>query len=343
MKKVGIYCRVSSSEQVKNDSLETQQTNGINFCTQHKYDFQIYRDEGKSGNDIDKRTAYQDLIEDIRNRVLTGIWVVNIDRLNRNLGNSQEFLSIALLYDIDVYENGIRMNLGDTNERLGYNIKSMFAEYTRENIRKTVITSKLRKLNDGYNISGATPFGYFRDGNELKIEKEEAIIIRDIFNLLLQGYSRNAVSAELKLKYGNKYKRKGYGKTLNFNPVWIGRLIKLDYYVEGLWEYKFLEAKSSIKCEPIIERGLFNKVHLMYRIDRGKRDKTFSSYLEGKMVCWRCEKKMILIKHKGWKRKDGTQKLYHYFQCQDKECKNIEWRKKNIRVEEYEEIGRAHV
>ena len=130
---------MSSSDQVrKGDSLETQQTNGIDFCNKHGFDYQIYRDEGKSAK-TDNRDSYQSLLNDVKCQIISGIWVVNLDRLNRNIGNSQEFLQIAVLYGIDVYESGVLIDFDDINGRLGYNFKSMFAEYTRENIRITSI------------------------------------------------------------------------------------------------------------------------------------------------------------------------------------------------------------
>lgn len=337
MKRIGIYCRVSSSDQVlKGFSLETQQKNGIEFCDKNGFLYLIYRDEGKSGFDTKKRDSYNKLLNDIRSGVLDGVWVINIDRVNRNLLNSQEFLTVALAHEIKVYENGIEIDLDDINDRFGYSMRSLIAEYNRENNRRRVIQSKLRKIKEGYFISGSTPFGYDRSEKELLINNEEAGIIKEIFSLIEKGLSRNAVSVELKLRYGGEYLRRTYKKKILFSSVWVGRLLKSRYYVDGIFRYRFMQEIGEVKCEPIILPGFYNHVISNIRVDKGTRERQRKSFLEGRCYCFKCKKKMILSFQKGWPKKDGTHKQYYYFRCQDKECLKGEWKKKNILIEDYE-------
>ena len=338
MKRIGIYCRVSSSDQViKGSSLETQQTNGIQFCMNNGFEYLIYRDEGKSGFETSRRLGYNKMLEDMRNGLLDGVWYINVDRLNRNLFNSQEFISIVLSYEIDVYENGILVDLGDINEKFGYNIRSLIAEFNRETNRKRSIASKKRKLREGYFISGSTPFGYNRIDKGLEINEEESGIIKDIFNWLERGLSRNAVSVELKLKFPENYIRKGYRKNVKFSAVWVGRLLKLDYYVKGVFEYKFMDERGSVNCDVIIPEERYKRVISNIRSDKKSVERDRKSYLEGKCFCWKCNKKMIMNVQKGWKRKDGSYDLYYYFKCQDRDCLKTEWKGKFYQIDEYED------
>ena len=97
MKKIAIYCRVSTEEQKKTGiSLHDQHQRGIEFCQKHNYSYEIFEDGGISGEDpIEKRPALNELIERILSKFMVldneeinefyGIYVIALDRLSRTL------------------------------------------------------------------------------------------------------------------------------------------------------------------------------------------------------------------------------------------------------------------
>ena len=44
VKRLGIYCRVSSKKQMDNTSLENQRERGVRYCKNNGYDFEVFKD-----------------------------------------------------------------------------------------------------------------------------------------------------------------------------------------------------------------------------------------------------------------------------------------------------------
>ena len=53
VKRLGIYCRVSSKKQMDNTSLENQRERGIRYCKNNGYGFEVYKDV-ISGNKVNR-------------------------------------------------------------------------------------------------------------------------------------------------------------------------------------------------------------------------------------------------------------------------------------------------
>jgi site-specific DNA recombinase len=86
--KIGIYSRVSTKTQAeKGISIEDQIRRGKEFCKQNTYEFEVFSDEGYSGDlPIEDRPALNKLFEKVflKEKEIDGIFVVDFDRLTRN-------------------------------------------------------------------------------------------------------------------------------------------------------------------------------------------------------------------------------------------------------------------
>ena len=72
--KLGIYCRVSSSQQKSDgESLETQEDLGVKFCIDNSFKYQVFK-EAKSGV-INRRKELDILFSKLRSKELDGIWI----------------------------------------------------------------------------------------------------------------------------------------------------------------------------------------------------------------------------------------------------------------------------
>ena len=81
VKRLGIYCRVSSMKQMDNTSLENQKQRGIDFCELNGYQYEIYKDV-ISGSKVD-RSGLNQLMDKIYSKELDGIVLYEWDRLQR--------------------------------------------------------------------------------------------------------------------------------------------------------------------------------------------------------------------------------------------------------------------
>ena len=88
--KIGVYCRVSTQEQVSfGDSLRDQKERGISFCLEKGYECEIFEDEGFSGTlPISERPSLNSLLEKVFLDEINGVFVVDFDRLSRDFHES---------------------------------------------------------------------------------------------------------------------------------------------------------------------------------------------------------------------------------------------------------------
>jgi len=92
------------------------------------------------------------------------------------------------------------------------------------------------------------PFGYDNDDEKLVIKKEEAKIVKEIFQCYLSGYTMEKIAREIS-KSNAKEKKLNLSKVREIlkDPVYAGYLPKGNEYVKG-------------NHEPIIEIEMFNAV-----------------------------------------------------------------------------------
>jgi DNA invertase Pin-like site-specific DNA recombinase len=56
--KIGIYCRVSSLKQTENTSLKNQKDNGIKFCKNNGYEYEIFSETVSGGKEFSDRNMF---------------------------------------------------------------------------------------------------------------------------------------------------------------------------------------------------------------------------------------------------------------------------------------------
>ena len=90
MPRAVIYVRVSTSDQVENYSLETQENECSNYCERQGLAIdRIYREEGESAKTVN-RTELQEMLRylssNAKKREITHVVVYRVDRLAREVG-----------------------------------------------------------------------------------------------------------------------------------------------------------------------------------------------------------------------------------------------------------------
>jgi len=101
--KVAVYIRVSSEEQTKGESLNTQEKMGIEFAKAQGFEYQVFRDEGLSGGEITRRGGYNDLLKVVKSKQVDMLWVFSTSRLNRDMMNQAVLMYECSKLGIPVY------------------------------------------------------------------------------------------------------------------------------------------------------------------------------------------------------------------------------------------------
>jgi DNA invertase Pin-like site-specific DNA recombinase len=100
---LGVYCRTSIQQEIENSTISQQRTAGVTFAEEHKFEYEIYEDEGISGfkisNDnqdpFNNRPAFTNLINDTKNKKIDKVWVWEHSRLSET--NTPPLLSSMYL------------------------------------------------------------------------------------------------------------------------------------------------------------------------------------------------------------------------------------------------------
>src|SRR3989344_4639628 len=100
-----IYLRVSSKEQLKGKSMETQKADCEKYCAEQGFEVvEIFTEEGESAKN-DDRTQLQRLLVYCREhkKQISYLIIWKVDRLARNIGDFYEIQKTLMAHGISVY------------------------------------------------------------------------------------------------------------------------------------------------------------------------------------------------------------------------------------------------
>ncbi|MCP6718045.1 MAG: recombinase family protein [Patescibacteria group bacterium] len=328
MKKVAIYVRVSTQRQKDERTIESQLAVLKEICK----DFEIvkeYIDNGWSGGTL-ARPSLDKLRDDAKEGLFEALYVHSADRLSRDHLNQ-----LIVLKELE--KRGIEVVFKDrvlTEEnKLLTDIESLLAEHEKRQFIERSRRGKLHKVKNGKLIRSCATYGYRFIKNkkgdwQLKIEPEEAKIVKLIFNLYLEHQTITGTTKAFHLK------KIRYGDNKIWRPQGIARVLKSETYI-GNWYYnktkssepknkrvKFnRKVKSSkvnnnrkdwlmVKVPAIIDRETFDKVQELRKKNFKLYGKTKNTYLlSGLMRCEKCGSRMVGICHHN---------KYSYYVCSSK-------------------------
>ena len=187
---VALYARVSSDQQVQDDTVASQlaalkqqiSQDGGRVLPEHEY-----VDEGYSGSTL-IRPALEKLRDAVSANEVTHIYVHSPDRLARKY--AYQVMLIDEFHRAGVDVTFLNKRLGESPEdELLLQVQGIIAEYEREKILERCRRGKRHKAQCGsINVLGGAPYGYRyikkNDGADVaryEIQEQEAEVVRQIF------------------------------------------------------------------------------------------------------------------------------------------------------------------
>jgi DNA invertase Pin-like site-specific DNA recombinase len=154
---LGIYCRTSKERDFETSTISQQRTAGIKFAEGHKFEYQIYEDEGKSGFKISEddqdpfnnRPSFTNLINDIKENKIDKVWVWEHSRLSRNHYASAFIFNVFEKYKITLYENQKKFDLDDPQLKFTRQVLDAVSEYERQLIVGRTTRGLHKAINEG--------------------------------------------------------------------------------------------------------------------------------------------------------------------------------------------------
>ena len=223
------------------------------------------------------------------------------------------------------------------------NFKNLLYDLYSKDLSQKVRSSLKARKEKGQYVSGNCPFGYKKapdDRHMLVVKEDEALIVKRIFELALEGYTCNAIAmefneedvktpVEFKIEAGETSRiPKGdrfiwNPSTINSilrNPIYIGDIVYGKYEKDHVGGRNILKPRNEWKVyhnhhEAIVEQEIFNCVQMRFGKNTRLPQIKEHSPLIGIAVCSHCKRNL--------RYKDGKNP---YFVCptrymsQMKEC-----------------------
>lgn len=333
MKRVGIYCRVSTDGQRENTSIPEQKEKLLAFCKAKGWIcVDMFIDPGYSGASLE-RPAMERLMQSVDNKKIDVVLVTKLDRLSRSqkdtlyliedlfLPNNVDFVSVAESFDTT-----------NSYGRAMLGILSAFSQLERELIAERTFMGRVGRAKKGLFHGGGThPIGYDYTNGELVVNQKEADQVRKVYELYASGVPITAICERMegeKTKHGDWHHPETVANVLD-NPLYSGTVHFDDVKTKGLHT-------------AIIPKDLEETVKTI-RSRIGKYPMKESQYmLTGLVYCHNCGARYFV------KKNPNGNKFYcchsrakvNKKMIKDPSCKNKNWRIHDLEEKVYKEIKR---
>lgn len=183
--KVTFYARVSTEKEEQLKSLSNQIAYFKKYINANKNWTYIdgYIDEGITGTSSKKRENFMKMIEDGKNKKFDLVLTKEVSRFSRDTIDSLFYTRKLLEYNVCVYFMSDNIITASNDGELRLTIMSSMAQ---EEIRKLSERTKFgfkRSLEKGRVLGTNNIWGYIKNDGKLIIDKKEAKIVKEIFEV----------------------------------------------------------------------------------------------------------------------------------------------------------------
>ena len=309
-KVAGLYIRVSTEDQAREGfSLPEQEKRLRAMCEYKGYEiYKLYKDAGISAKDMN-RPAFEELLQDIREKKCNTIVVLKLDRLTRSVYD-MEFI-MKFLEENDAYLDCANEEINTTNSS-GKMVARLLTTVSQNEIERTSERTKFGlagAIKEGH-IPGKNPLGYKRDGKKLVIDPLTKDIVKRIYDLYFEGKSYSNIATI--------FNEEEVLRKTNWRDTGILRIISNEIY-----KGDFVSGKTFNKpvyyenvVEPIISKELWENCQVQKKKNQKSYMRTQTYIFLQKLKCPKCGR----ILAGGASHKLKSDKWYFYYRCED--CKN---------------------
>ena len=310
-KVAGLYIRVSTEDQAREGfSLPEQEKRLRAMCEYKGYEiYKLYKDAGISAKTGNYRPAFEELLQDIREKKCNTIVVLKLDRLTRSVFDLEGIM--RFLEENNAYLDCANEEINTTNSS-GKLVARMLTSVSQNEIERTSERTKfglVGAIKEGH-IPGKNPLGYKRDGKKIVIDPLTKDIVKRIYDLYFEGKSYSNIAT----LFNNE---EVLGKT-NWRDTGILRIISNEIY-----KGDFVSGKTFNKpvyyenvVEPIVSRELWENCQVQKKKNQKSYMRTQTYIFLQKLKCTKCGR----ILAGGASHKLKSDKWYFYYRCED--CKN---------------------
>lgn len=316
-----VYTRKSSEEGLEQEfnSLDAQREACEAYVVSQRHEGWVivpdrYDDGGISGGTLE-RPALQRLMDDMEAGLVDIVVVYKVDRLSRSLMDFSKLVDAFEQHNVSFVSITQQFNTTSSMGRLTLNILLSFAQFEREVIGERIRDKFAASRKKGMWMGGHPPLGYDVKKRKLVVNKDEAALIRKIFERFVVLGSATALVKELR-EEGARTKSwtTRDGRRREGKPVDKGKIYKI------LRNRVYLgEAVHKGDCHPgehkaIVSQAQWDRAHKVLKESPRKRANNTRARtpapLKGLLRCTSCGTSMS----PSHTRRRG--RLYRYYVCQ---------------------------
>ena len=300
MIRVGIYCRVSTDQQVnEGDSIQAQLSALRKYAEDHNYEIAgEFVDDGISGTLLNERDELQNLLDAVKQRKVDLILFTRLDRWFRSIRHYLNVQDTLDRYGVPWRAVWESFETQTPQGRFMVNQTLSFAQYESETTAIRIRHVFDYKKTQHEVLSGKVPFGYMIRDKHLVPDPEKADIARQAFQTYIETGS---ICETLKLMQGHGLpKTQRALKWMLTNRKYIGEAYGIEGYME-----------------PLIDKQTFDTVQHMLRMNV-KSNQVRNYIFSGMVWCSDCGRKMTGTSDVKNRYKENAERykvyrcMYHY-------------------------------
>lgn len=308
--RVTYYARVSSESDEQLNSLDNQVNYYEDLIKKNKnWNFvEGYIDEGISGISTRHRENFNRMIDDATRDKFDLVITKEISRFARNTLDSIQYTRQLLSSGVGVFFQNDNINTFDEDSELRLSIMSSIAQDELRKLSSRVKFGQQQAIKNGVVIGNSRIFGYQKNDKKLVVDEEEAVMVRELFELYATGkYSMKQIENIFWEKGYRNHNNKKIAHTTMSNIIanpkykgyYVGNKVKIiDMFTK---KQKFLPPEEWVMFKDetgeivpaIVSEELWEQANsvLKRRSDDVKYRKNICNHanlLTGKLFCANC-------------------------------------------------------
>ncbi len=268
-KKVGVWIRTSTDLDSQKESPEHHLERAKAYCSFKEWDIvEVYDLTATSGKSVIELSQTKQMLADVASGKITGLIFSKLARLARSTRELLDLADIFKKHNADLISLGESIDTSTPAGTLFFTVLAALAQFEREELSDRVKASVPIRAKLGKQTGGAAPLGYKWENNQLKVDENEAVIIKKMFEVFSDN-RRKKTTARMLNEAGYRT-RKG----ANFSDSTVDRLLT-NPTMKGLHRANYTRSRGSGKnwvlkspedwvyteVEPIVSEELWDEVN----------------------------------------------------------------------------------